>query len=184
MANSPEEMRETMIANLPERTGKTLDQWIGIVRSSGLEKPGEILKMLKSDHGMTHGFANLVVHMSKGAAEADPDDMVAAQYKGKEALKPIHDRIMAHVAGLEGAEISPKKTYVSLRRAKQFALIQPSTKTRLDLGLNIKGAPPTGRLEEAGKWNAMCTHRVRLESEDEVDAEVLNWIDLAWKGAA
>ena len=180
---TPEEMRDSMIANLTEKTGKPLEDWLKIVASSGLQKPGEIIKMLKTDHAMTHGFANLVMHMSKGHGGASADDLVSAQYKGKESLKPIHDAIMAHASTLEGVEISPKKTYVSLRRAKQFALVQPSTKTRMDLGLNMKGVAPQGRLEEAGKWNAMCTHRVKLASAEDVDDEVLSWITQAWDGA-
>ncbi|MEL6874308.1 MAG: DUF4287 domain-containing protein, partial [Pseudomonadota bacterium] len=56
---SPEEMAQSMIANMPEKTGKALTDWLKIVSSSGLEKHGQIVKYLKTDHGMTHGFANL-----------------------------------------------------------------------------------------------------------------------------
>jgi hypothetical protein len=80
-------------------------------------------------------------------------------------------------------EISPKKTYVSLRRKKQFAILQPSTATRFDVGLNIKGAPPAGRLEASGSWNAMVTHRVRLESVKDVDKDLIAWLKKAYDGA-
>ena len=77
-------------------------------------------------------------------------------------------------------ECSPKKTYVSLRRSKQFGLIQPSTATRLDLGLNLKGVAPKGRLEAAGSWNAMCTHRIKLATAADIDAEVKTWLKQAY----
>jgi len=80
-------------------------------------------------------------------------------------------------------EIAPKKTYVSLRRSKQFALIQPSTKSRVDLGINLKGAKPTGRLEASGSFNAMVSHRVRLEKKADVDKEVVGWLKAAYEGA-
>ncbi|MEL6529302.1 MAG: DUF5655 domain-containing protein [Pseudomonadota bacterium] len=70
----------------------------------------------------------------------------------------------------------PKKQ-ASLRRKKQFALIAPATKTRIDLGLALKGDEPQGRLEN---YNAMCSHRVRLESASDFDAEVQTWMKEAY----
>ena len=188
MASSPEDMARSMIANMPEKTGKTLDEWVAIVKASGLEKHGEMVKLLKSEHGMTHGFANLVAHEVRGgvvSAPAPADDLVAAQYAGPKAgLKSIHDRLVEAVSGFgKDVELAPKKAYVSLRRAKQFGLIQPSTKTRVDLGLNLKGVEPSGRLEASGSFNAMCTHRVRLDGVDAVDAEILGWLKQAYDAA-
>ena len=80
-------------------------------------------------------------------------------------------------------EISPKKAYVSLRRATQFAILQPSTATRLDVGLKLKGTAPAGRLEAAGSWNGMVTHRVRLESAKDVDAQLIGWLKEAYSSA-
>ena len=77
-------------------------------------------------------------------------------------------------------EISPKKAYVSLRRNKQFAIIQPSTATRLDVGINLKGVEPAGRLEPSGSFNAMVSHRVRVSKPDEVDKELLGWLKKAY----
>ena len=80
-------------------------------------------------------------------------------------------------------EIAPKKAYVSLRRNKQFALIQPSTKTRVDIGINLKGREPAGRLEASGSFNAMVSHRVRVAGVDEVDEELLGWLRAAYDAA-
>ena len=182
-----EDATATMIANLPEKTGKLLDQWLVIVKKSKLEKHGDIVRLLKTDHGIGHGFANLIAHKSlaSDAGSADSEDLVAAQYSGaKAALKPIHDKLIKVVEGFgKDVEFAPKKAYMSLRRSKQFGLIQPSTATRLDLGLNLKGVAPTGRLEAAGSWNAMCTHRVKLASAADVDAEVKGWLKQAYDAA-
>ena len=80
-------------------------------------------------------------------------------------------------------EFAPKKAYVSLRRSKQFGLIQPSTATRIDVGLVLKGVAPAGRLEASGSFNAMVTHRVRLAGPGEVDAELIAWLRQAYEGA-
>jgi hypothetical protein len=112
-------------------------------------------------------------------------DLVAAQYAGPKAdLKPIYDAVIrAAKACGKDVEVSPKKTYVSLRRNKQFALVQPSTRTRVDLGINLKGEPAAGRLEKAGSFNAMVSHRVRLEKPGDVDKDVKAWLKKAWSMA-
>jgi len=188
MAKSPEEMAQSMIANMKEKTGKPLEQWIKIAAKSGEEKHGGIVKHLKSEHGMTHGFANLVAHKTlksdAGSAGGD-DDLVSAQYAGAKAdLKPIYDAVIKAAASLgKDIEVSPKKSYVSLRRNKQFALVQPSTKTRVDLGLNMKDEAAKGRLEKSGSFNAMVSHRVRLEKPGDVDKDVKAWLKKAYANA-
>jgi hypothetical protein len=182
-----EDATATMIANMPEKTGKPLDAWLKIVTKSKLARHGEIVAMLKTDHGMGHGFANLVAHkaLASDAGSADSEDLVASQYAGpKAALKPMYDKLVAIVEGFgNDIELAPKKAYVSLRRSKQFGLIQPSTATRLDLGLNLKGVAPKGRLEASGSWNAMCSHRVKLTAAGDIDAELKAWLKQAYDAA-
>jgi len=177
----------TMEANILEKTGKPVSEWLKVVKKSGLQKHGEIVKFLKTDHGFTHGYANLVAHqaLQSSADHQDDDDLVAQQYAGPKAgLKPIYDKVVRAVESLGmDVELAPKKAYVSLRRRKQFALVQPSTKTRVDLGINLKGRPPNGRLEASGSFNAMVSHRVRLESPSDFDAEVTGWLKEAYEAA-
>lgn len=181
---TPEEQAATMIANLPAKTRRSLQEWTALLRGTGLEKHGELVGWLKKEHGVGHGFANLIVHEHrKGntATDAEPD-LVAAQYQGKEALRPVYERIVEVVRGFgPDVELAPKKTYVSLRRSKQFGLVQPSTRTRVDLGLNLKDHPAGGRLEASGSFNAMVSHRVRLESVSDVDADVERWLRAAYE---
>lgn len=187
MATSPEKAMASMIANMKANTGKSLDEWLKITAKAKLAKHGEIVKMLKANHGLGHGFANLVAHktLSSDAGSSDGDDLLAAQYAGAKAgLKPIYDKLAAVIEGFgKDVEFSPKKAYMSLRRSKQFGLIQPSTATRLDLGLTLKGVAPEGRLEASGSFNAMCSHRVRLEKPADVDAEVKAWLKQAYDAA-
>lgn len=178
---------QTQIANIEKSSGKTLRQWIDIVNKSGFAKHGELVNFLKEKHGFTHGNANVVVHFARqshaGASE-NSDDLITDQYKGKENLKPWYDMIMAEINKFgKDVEVAPKKAYVSLRRKKQFALIQPSTKERLDVGLNIKGVASSGIIEDGKKWNAMCTHRIRIENEKAINKELINWIKEAYDQA-
>lgn len=186
MAKSPEEMLASMVANMKEKTGKDLDEWKAILAAAGLEKHGQMIKLLKTEHGVTHGFANTIVHLYReSSAHAQPaDDLVANQYSGKETLRPIYDALIAAIQKFGGdVELAPKKAYVSVRRKKQFALIQPSTKTRVDVGINSKTLEPTDRLEAAGKWNSMCSHRIRLSEVGQVDSELIDWLKAAYEEA-
>lgn len=184
MAKSVEDTTRDMIANLPNTTGKSLEQWRKIVAAAKLEKHGQIVAMLKADHGIGHGYANLIAHksMQTDAGSAEGDDLVAGQYAGpKAALKPMYDKLVKICEGLgKDVEFAPKKAYVSLRRSKQFGLIQPSTATRLDLGLNLKGMAPKGKLEASGSFNAMVSHRVKLASLADIDDDVKKWIKAAY----
>ncbi|MFY0605959.1 MAG: DUF4287 domain-containing protein [Cyclobacteriaceae bacterium] len=172
-----------MEKGLEEKTGHPLAHWVEIVHKSGLLKHGEILKFLKSEHGFTHGFANFVALKAKksDAGSIDDQDLLANQYRGKEILKPIYDKLIAEI-GQFGNDITttPKKDSVSLIRKHQFALIKPATKTRIDLGLKLKGKPETERLGNSGPFGAMCTHRVQLTEVGQVDAELIGWIKEAY----
>lgn len=178
---------QTQITNIENSTGKKLNEWIAIVNKSGFAKHGELVTFLKEKHGFTHGNANTIVHFAKqshaGAVE-NTDDLITTQYKGKENLKPWYDKIMAAVQQFgKDIEVSPKKAYVSLVRKKQFAIIQPSTKTRLDVGLNIKGVAASGNVEDGKSWNAMCTHRIKVEEEKTINKDLINWIKQAYEQA-
>lgn len=172
-----------MEKGLLEKTGKPLAHWIGIVRQQNFEKHGEIMKFLKSEHGLTHGYANFVAHKAResDAGPTSDKDLVLNQYKGKEGLLLIYAKLLTEINKFSSdVEIAPKKGSVSLRTKNQFVLIQPSTKTRIDLGLKIKDKKPAGRLESSGPFGAMCTHRIQLRDISEVDDEVIDYLREAY----
>lgn len=171
---------QTMINNMPEKTGKSLEEWTLILKEKNFVKHGEAVKFLKTEYGVTHGFANTIVTLSKND-QSSSDDLLVNQYKGKENLRPIYDKLIKEISKF-GNDITntPKKGSVSLIRKRQFTLIKPATKTRIDLGLKIKEKPVAGRLENSGPFGTMCTHRVQLTSVDEVDNELIGWIKEAY----
>lgn len=172
---------KTMIDNMPEKTGKSLDDWKIILNSKSFEKHSEAVNFLKNDHGVTHGFANTIVTLAKENNDA-PEDLVSTQYQGKEDLKPIYDALIAVVKGF-GADVkvTPKKGSVSIIRKKQFALIKPASKTKIDLGLKLTGKELSQRLENSGPFGTMCTHRVQITSIDQIDQELAGWLNEAYE---
>jgi hypothetical protein len=176
-----------MIANYKEKTGKTLEEWIKIAGAKKFAKHGEVVAFLKSEHDMGHGYANMVAHklFASDAGSSEGDDLVAAMFADKKAgLKPIYDKLVAALQKMgSDIELAPKKTYVSVRRATQFAILQPSTATRFDVGIQLKGAKPTGRLEASGSFNSMVSHRVRVDSPADINAELIDWLKQAYTAA-
>jgi hypothetical protein len=188
MAKSPEEGIASLIRNLESQTGKSLATWLATARNSGLAKHKELVAYLKTEHGLTHGYANQIALRSLAADDAPAagsDDLIEAQYSGaKQSMRPVYNALRAAVQAFgSDVEFAPKKAYVSLRRSKQFGLIQPSTATRVDVGLVLKGVAPGERLEAAGSFNAMVTHRVKVSSAAEVDPELIGWLRQAYNNA-
>ncbi len=173
-----------MEKGLKEKTGKDLNHWIKVVKQSGLDKHKAVINFLKTEHGFTYGYANFVAHKAKesDAASHNAEDLVIAQYKGKEGLKPIYEKLLAKIQALgDDITITPKKAAVSFIRKHQFVLIKPATKTRIDLGLKLKDKAKTKRLGDSGPFGSMCTHRVQITDVDEVDDELLSWIKEAYQ---
>jgi hypothetical protein len=199
---TPDDGIAAQIRNIESRYGRPMSEWFALIAASGLVKHTDVVAMLKTSHGMTHGAAHRVSLLSRQAAgpagapasaatDADSDSggaqalAVAAAdaiYAGKKArLRPLHDQLMA-VINAFGTDVATarKKGYLSIRRKKQFAMLQPSSVGRLDLGLILRGIPAAGRLEPAGSFNALFTHRVRLTSAADIDAELTGWLRTAY----
>lgn len=194
-----EKAQATQLANIEKRSGKTIAELKKIVQKSGLPKYGEMVAMLKQDLGLGHGDANLVVHLARNsgavagasAASAKSGKSAASSteaeldriYAGKkESLRPIHDKLLPHLAKLGAFEEAPKKTYISYRRKKQFAMVGPATNTRVEVGLNVKGLTGSPRLIDQGAGK-MCNYVVKVTDAQEVDAELLGWIKAAYDSA-
>jgi predicted transport protein len=187
MPKSPEEAMQTMIDNLKTNTGKSLEQWVKVAQGSKLTKHGEIVKFLKTEHELGHGYANLVAQKALGTLSSDEStgDLLNGQYSGSKAgLRPIYDALASEIAKFgKDVDFAAKKAYVSLRRSKQFGIIQPSTATRIDVGINLKDEKVTDRLEASGSFNAMVSHRVRIENKAQVDKELVGWLKKAYDAA-
>jgi len=179
-----DQAEKTMLDNLQKNTGKTLTEWITLVKKESFNKHGEILKFLKENHGFTHGFANLVALKARGAdagSVENKDELVDKQYQGKEHFRTLYDKLLGEIMRFgNDIEIAPKKAYVSLRRKKQFAILQPATKTRFEIGINLKGVPAKGKLMEINTPNAMCSHKINLMNDSEIDKEVIEWLKTAY----
>lgn len=181
---------QTQLANVRAKTGRSLEELLDVLKASGLEKHGQLVTYLKSELGMGHGDANLIVTLFRNPPADSPEvagDPVVNALDGiyggtKAALRPLHERAMSMIEDLGAFEIAPKKTYLSLRRKKQFAMVGPGSRGRLEVGLNMRDVAPGGRLEQLPP-GGMCQYRVYLTGTDEVDDELLGWLRTAYQSA-
>jgi uncharacterized protein DUF5655/uncharacterized protein DUF4287 len=176
---------QSQIRNIEATYGKPLDHWFAVIDASGLTKHNQVVAMLKADHGLAHGAAHrvsLLARQRDDTGAAAPSDPADALYAGAKAgLRPLHDALLVQIRALGAFDIAPKKGYLSLRRRKQFAMVQPSTASRIDVGLILPPATPAaGRLESAAKFNPLFTHRVRITAATDLDDELRGWLATAY----
>ncbi len=190
MPKSPKEMGEAIARNLPEKTGRTFDEWVEITRKAKLATRKERIAWLKSEHKLGTVTAMFIAAEAEGQSIAgeysDEEALLGAMYTGeKTSLRPVYDELAKTAKKLgKDVRLTVCKTYVGMSRARQFAMIRPSTRTRVDLGLTLKGVAPAGRLEKAGAiGNDRMTHRIGLSSKKEIDGEVKDWLRRAYDAA-
>jgi hypothetical protein len=175
---------QSQIRNIETTYGKPLDYWFAVIDASGLTKHSQVVAMLKADHGLAHGAAHrvsLLARQRDDASTAAPDPADDLYVGAKAGLRPLHDALLGQIRALGPFDIAPKKGYLSLRRRKQFAMIQPSTASHIDVGLILPAATPaTGRLEPAAKFNPLFTHRVRITAVTDLDDELRGWLATAY----
>ena len=188
------EMVQKWVAGLSESTGRTLEQWVALVKKVGPAGEKERRDWLKSEHGFGTNSASWIAERAhgKGGGEDTPEDYLrsAAGYVenmfsgGKAGLRPIYERVLAMAADLGGdVKACPCQTIVPLYRHHVFAQLKPSTRTRLDLGCALKDLPAEGRLIDTGGFakKDRISHRIPLGAVEDVDAEVKRWLKRAYE---
>jgi hypothetical protein len=176
-----EEGLRSQLRNIEKAYGRTIDELVAIVDESRLVKHTEVVAMLKERYGMAHAAAHRVSLVARNRATPPSPAGAASLAPG---LKDVYMRLLERITSLgDDIEQAPKKGYVSLRRRKQFAMLQPGAQW-VNVGLILPRHPATGRLEPAGKWNALFTHRVRVAATSEIDKELESWLRDAYVAAA
>ena len=190
----PEAARLTQLRNIQSKTGRTIAQLHAAVAASGLEKVGERRSWLMEQFALGYGDANAVA-LSHGKplpalegsaaapAQTEQGDPLGAIYVGAKAhLRPLHLAVLEMVRGFGPFEEAPKKSYTSLRRKKQFAMVGPATKDLLEIGLNVKSLAPAERLR-ALPAGGMCQYAVRIAATAELDPQLRQWLKAAYDAA-
>lgn len=186
-------MVQKWIAELPEKTGRTLDEWIRLVKEEGPAEEKERREWLKANYHLGTNSAWWIAERAagKGTEEDDPESYlmaaekyVEAMYSGAKAgLRPIHDQLLKIALKLgKDVKACPCKTIVPLYRHHVFAQIKPATRARIDLGFALgRMETPTRLIETGGLAKGdRITHRIPVSSLTEIDEEVKHWLKVAY----
>lgn len=187
---------QAIINNLPENTGKSIEEWVRLIKQSGPAGEKERREWLKKNHKLGGTTASMIANRAegKGAEDTDPQaylrvavEYVEAMYDGsKQALRPIHDALVELGMSFgEDVKVCPCKTMVPLYRNHVFAQIKPATQKRIDFGLALKGAKkkPPRRLRDTGGLakGDRITHRFEIAAIEDIDDEVKQWLKIAYE---
>jgi hypothetical protein len=188
-------MVQKWVADLPSKTGRTIDEWMTLIQEEGPPTEKERRAWLKSAHGIGSNTASWMAGRASGGdtgiADEDPvayleaaERHVEEMYAGpKAALRPLYDRLLKLGLGLgKDVKACPCKTIVPLYRKHVFAQLKPTTRTRIDLGLALGDTPATGRLFDTGGFakKDRITHRIPVSGLNEIDEEVVHWLTIAY----
>jgi hypothetical protein len=188
-------MVQKWVAELPEKTGRSFDQWTDLVKRLKLPTAKEKREHLKAEYGLGTVAAGWLVEAAGGSAtwDADPDSYlraadgyVTALFAGAKAhLFPVFERLVEVGRSLgDDVTVCPCKTMVPLYRSRVFAEIKPTTRTRVDLSLALGEVPEQGVLrvsEQRAKKGDRLTHVIPLASAKDVTAEVKRWLKAAYR---
>jgi hypothetical protein len=186
-------MMQKWLAELKQKTGKSLDEWLRFVKKNGPKDEKSRREWLKQEHGLGTNIAWWIAERAegKGFEGDDPDKYLEAAEgyveemfaDGKAPLRPIYDELLR--IGLKvgkDAKACPCQTIVPLYRNHVFAQIKPTTRTRIDLGFALGDMKPKGRLIDTGGFakKDRITHRIPITSLDDIDDEVKQWLKVAY----
>jgi hypothetical protein len=185
MASSPAAGPQEMLATLPEKTGRSVDEWIAALEASPAASGTHTQQrewLQGEGLGRNHASAVLWWRKNGPALQAGGDALVDKQFSGKRAaLRPLYEELAGFVRGLgDDVEVLPRGTYVTFARAAQFAIAKPGS-GRVDLGLRLPGVEPTERLLDAGSFGSgSITHKLALRDAAELDDDVRGYLRAAY----
>lgn len=186
-------MTQKWVAELKQKTGRSLPEWLSLVKKSGPKTEKERREWLKTEHGLGTNSAWWIAERAegKGSEMGDPDAYLAAAEKyveemfagGKAALRPIYDELLRLGLSIgKDVKACPCQTIVPLYRNHVFAQIKPATRTRIDMGFALGARAAEGKLIDTGGYakKDRITHRIPISAVDEIDGEVKRWLKVAY----
>ena len=187
-------MTQKWVQELPQKTGRSLEEWIALIKKSGPPTETERREWLKKEHklGTNNAVALAERADGKGTWEDSPEtylqianEWVAAQYSNpRAALRPLYEELLKLGLSLgKDVKACPCKTMVPFYRKHVFAQIKPSTNTRIDLGFALGNLKTPKRLIDTGGYEKKdrITRRIEIKSKTDIDDEVKRWLKKAYE---
>jgi hypothetical protein len=190
-------MTQKWVSTLKERTGRSLDEWLALLKESGPKAEKEQRQWLRQKHQMGMNSAFWIAERAAGKTDetGDPEtylqtaeQYVEKMYSGKKVdLRPLYDKLLTLGLSMgKDVKACPCQTMVPLYRRHVFAQIKPTTQTRIDMGFALGALKGQGRLVETGGYakKDRITHRIPISTPADIDGEVKRWLRVAYEGDA
>jgi predicted transport protein len=182
---------QAYLDNIKKKTGKSAADFYALAKRKGILKPGfkasDVIAWLGTEYGLGRGHAMAIyaVLSSKDEPRLTTGERIAKHFSGRRSIwRAAYDRLLAKVKKFgDDVAVRPTDSYVSfVRGGKKFAIVQ-ITADRFDVGIKLRSLKTNKRVSLAGTWNAMVTHRVRVDDAKELDAELIGWLRAAYDKA-
>ncbi len=182
------------VEEMPEKTGRSLEEWIALTKKSGPSSEKERVSWLKAEHKLGTNSAAWIAGRLEGknTEEDSPEaylkaaaEWVDVQYSGaRAALRPLYEQLLKLGFSLgKDVKACPCKTMVPFYRNHVFAQIKPATNTRIDLGFALGNTKTPKRLIDTGGYEKKdrITRRIEIKSKADIDDEVKRWLKKAYE---
>lgn len=185
MARDSQRLEQEFMETAREKTGKSLEEWMKVIRATGLDKPKAILDWLKQTHQLNHAQANFLsgIYLNDGKPVFDYEVLFANLFKDKAHLKPTYEALEKKAKGsLSDVDFIPTKSYVSIEGKKVFGCAT-LTKTNIRVGLDLGDEPFGDYVQKAKSLGAMpnVTHMIEITQPADVNDRLIGYFQKAYK---
>jgi len=185
MAKTPGEFEKEFIESAKEKTGKSLEGWMDVIKPTGYSKQMEILNWLKSEHKLNHMQANLLanIYLNDGqVVYQNENNLLDNQFTKAEGMRPLFESLSQKIVNsFPGTKQIPKKTYVSFTAQREFAAVNiKANEIRLGLDLGDEALNDTLQKSKLSGPMPRISHMLVLTDIGQLDQHILDYLDQSY----
>ncbi len=185
MAKTSGEFEQEFIQTAKEKTGKTLEQWLPLVKTSGLSKTMEITNWLKAEHKLNHLQASLLtgLYLNNGKPVYQNENaLLDNQFAKAEAMRPLYEAVSEKILSqFPDTQLIPKKTYLSYTATREFAAINIKP-AEIRLGMDLGDMAFTDAVQKTKLSGPMprISHMAVITNIKQFDKKLIELLQLSY----
>jgi len=181
MTKTSGELEKEFIDTAKAQTGRTLQEWLSLVNSSGIEKRNEILEWLKKGHGLNHMQAQFIagIYLNNGSpVYTNENALLENQFAKCREMRLLFDGVSKKIiSSFHGTQLIPKKTYLSFTAIREFVAVNVKP-SELRIGLDLGDTPFTSILQKSKLMGPMprFSHMLIVTAENQLTEKAMELI--------
>ena len=182
MGLGPKQMGEAMAKNMKSKTGKTVNEWVEILKNASIDNKKESIQFLKTKHQLGHfQAAHIFENLNNIKKYGNESNLIEQLFKSKGG-KQKYEEVASYISSLgEDVRIQPCKTYIPFYKKHQFALLAPKGERELLIGINLPDAElqrKNGQPCKLGSDRINCQYSISLD--DALTSEIKQALEIAY----